>query len=150
MSASYVSQIVHMVWSTSGRREWIDNEWSDRLYGYLGGIARNKESTLLCAGGMPDHVHLLISMPVTLCIAELVNVLKSNSSGWIHKNLPRRRLFRWQTGYGAFSVSKSAEKAVRRYIGQQAIHHRKRSFQDEFRELLVKHEIPFDEDKIWD
>jgi putative transposase len=101
MPSSYICQLVHFVWSTSGRRNWVDNAWQDRLYAYLGGIARNKGATLLCAGGMQDHVHLLASLPSSLSLAEMVNVLKSNSSNWIHENIVGCESFHWQEGYGA-------------------------------------------------
>ena len=147
--SSYVLQLTHFVWSTSERKCWIEPEWQDSLFGYLGGIARNKGAKLLCAGGMPDHVHLLVSMPATHSLADMANFLKANSSGWIHKEIPRRKLFRWQAGYAAFSVSKSLQSKVERYIKSQAEHHRRRSFKDELRGLLVKHEIEFEEKYLW-
>ena len=146
---SYILQLTHFVWSTSERKNWIDAEWQDSLFAYLGGIARNKGGKLLCAGGMPDHVHLLVSMPATRSLADMANYLKSNSSGWIHKELPRTSLFRWQSGYAAFSVSKSLQPRVERYIKTQAEHHRRLSYKDELKGLLIKHEIEFDETKLW-
>ncbi|MGC4004607.1 MAG: IS200/IS605 family transposase [Pirellulales bacterium] len=146
---SYVSNLQHFVWSTFQREPWIDPEWQSRLFEYIGGIVRNRNSTLLCAGGMPDHVHLLISVHPSVPLSELVNVVKSNSSRWIHENISDRSMFRWQEKYGAFSVSKSNEGTIRNYISNQREHHRERSYRQEFLELLVKHEIDFDERYLW-
>jgi REP element-mobilizing transposase RayT len=120
-----------------------------RLFKYIGGILRNHSSSLSAAGGMPDHVHLLVSMARTFSVADVVRLIKSNSSGWFHNEvrLPR---FQWQTGYGAFAVSYSGIDAVKSYLANQAEHHRAQSFQDEFREILRRHELEWDERYVWD
>ena len=105
MSGRHLSLLVHFVWSTAAREPWISNEWQDRLYGYLGGILERKNAKLLCAGGMSDHIHLYTSLPSTLSLADIVNAMKANSSGWIHDTFPNHQAFAWQKGYGAFSVS---------------------------------------------
>ena len=110
---------------------------------------RNKHAKLLEAGGTSDHIHLYTSLPSTVSLAEIVNVIKSNSSRWIHEAFPNRRGFAWQEGYGAFSVGKSSEAKVRRYIQMQKEHHRRRDFKSEFIELLDRHEIQYDERYIW-
>lgn len=99
---------------------------------------------------MPDHVHLLISLGRETSISELVRELKSNSSRWIHETFPNQRNFAWQSGYAAFSVSPSRLEEVRKYIENQAEHHRTRTFQEEFRELLKRHNLAFDERYVWD
>jgi len=146
---SHVCLFVHFVWSTKDRRPLIDDDWSDRLYGYLGGILKNNNARLLVAGGMPDHIHLLASLPSTLSLAKAVNLLKSNSTAWVKGNIPGRDKFAWQEKYGAFSVSKSAEANVTRYIRRQKEHHRRKTFQEEFETLLHRHEIEFDERYVW-
>ncbi len=147
--SSYISLLVHFVWSTKDREPLIRSEWQDRMYGYLGGILEAKRGVLLCAGGVADHVHLLTSLPSTISLADTVNVLKSNSSRWIHETFPNAKSFAWQEKYGAFSVSRSSQSAVEAYIRQQEVHHRARSFQDEFHALLEKHGIHYDEKFIW-
>ena len=124
MAHTYLCIRIHCVWSTYRRHPWIAPEWRDRLYRYLGAVARQKGSVLLCAGGMRDHVHLYLSLPADLSIARLVNALKANSSRWIHETFPRIRQFAWQQGYSAFSVSRSSEARLIAYIGNQEAHHR--------------------------
>jgi REP element-mobilizing transposase RayT len=97
-----------------------------------------------------DHIHLFASLPSTITIADFVGVVKSNSSRWVHRSFPKRRAFAWQEGYGAFSVSKSEEDKVIRYILNQEHHHAKRNFKDEFLEFLHKYKIEYDERYLWD
>lgn len=149
MAGRFVCNLVHFVWSTDHRRDWIAESWEDGLYAYIGGIARNKKATLLQAGGMQDHLHLLVSLPPMISISEMVNALKSNSSRWVHIEIPGMKVFAWQEGYGAFSVSRSNEEAVANYIRLQKSHHRKRDFRTEFLDLLRRHEIDFDAEYIW-
>ncbi len=149
MAGRFVCNLIHLVWSTNGRRSWIAETWEQDLYRYLGGIAKNKGATLMAAGGMPDHLHLLISMPPNVHISELVNALKSNSSRWIHNEITGMKIFRWQEGYGGFSVSRSNEKSVADYISNQKRHHQLRDFKSEFLQLLTRHGIEFDEKFIW-
>jgi len=99
---------------------------------------------------MHDHVHLYASLPSTITIADFVSAVKSNSSRWVHESFPKRKAFAWQEGYGAFSVSKSEEKNVIRYIRNQQRRHSKRSFKDEFLEFLNRYEIEYDERYLWD
>ena len=149
MAGKHISLLVHFVWSTSGREPWITSEWNDELYKYIGGIFRNKNAKLISAGGMSDHIHLYASLPSTISLAEIVNAVKANSSRWIHEEFRKRRGFAWQEGYGAFSVSKSGEEDVVRYIKDQEKHHHRRDFKSEFVELLDRHEIEYDERYIW-
>ena len=116
MAGKYLSLLVHFTWSTAGREPWIATEMREDLYSYIGGIMRNKKAKLLTAGGMFDHIHLYASLPSTISVADFVNVVKSNSSRWIHESYLQLRNFAWQEGYGAFSVSKSEEARVDRYI----------------------------------
>jgi putative transposase len=99
---------------------------------------------------MFDHVHLFASLPSTISLADFVNAVKSNSSRWIHDSFSRLRRLAWQEGYGAFSVSKSEQQRVMRYIGNQEKHHRKRTFKEELITLLDKHEIEYDERYLWE
>jgi putative transposase len=150
MSGKYLSLLVHFTWSTKGRQPWLETDMRDDLYSYIGGIMKHKRAKLIAAGGMYDHVHLCASMPSTITVADFVNAVKANSSRWIHDSYGQLRDFAWQEGYGAFSVSKSEEGKVVRYISNQENHHRKRTFKEELIELLKKHEIPYDSRYIWD
>ena len=116
---------------------------------YIGGIMRNLQAQLLRGNGASDHVHLAALVPVTIHFPEFVSKVKSNSSGWIHKNFHGLKDFGWQDGYSSFTVSPSVLPSVMRYIGNQAKHHKKMSFQDELRQLLKKHGIEFDERYMW-
>ena len=150
MAGKYLSLLVHYVWSTAHREPLISPLWEDRLYGFIGGIVNNKNGKLICAGGIEDHIHLLVSMPSTVNISEMVNAMKANSSRWVHESFDAQKDFAWQKGYGAFSVSKSGEQGVSSYIRNQREHHLNRDFKQEFLSLLKKHEIEYDERYLWD
>lgn len=149
MAGKYISLLVHFTWSTAGREPWISTDWREPLYAQIGGIMRNKNARLLSAGGMYDHIHLYASLPSTLSLADFVNAVKANSSRWVHQTYRNARAFAWQEGYGAFSVSKSTETRVIRYIGNQENHHRKRTFKEEFVTLLERHGIEYNERYLW-
>jgi REP element-mobilizing transposase RayT len=137
------------VFSTKNREPHIKLELQPRLFEYIGGVLRNGSCRLLAAGGMPDHVHLLVSFGREDCVADVVRLIKSNSSAWIHETL-RRPDIRWQEGYGAFSVSHSNLDQVRSYLESQQHHHQTMTFQEEFISLLKRHEIEWDERYLWD
>ena len=150
MPQSLVSLGVHIVFSTKNREPFIDEELGPRLYGYIGGIIRNVGSVLLAAGGIEDHIHLLVSLGRQTSIADLVRDVKSNSTGWVHETFPGRNRFAWQSGYGAFSVSRRVIGQVRDYIAIQKEHHRKESYKEEFVRFLREHGLEYDERYLWD
>jgi putative transposase len=141
MSHSYAQNIVHIVFSTKERRKIIATEFQSRLWDYVGGICKNLGIFVQEIGGMEDHLHLLIQIPASLSLAKAVVGIKANSSRWANEKGHR---FAWQEGYGAFSVSASVAPTVARYIRNQAEHHRKMSFEQEFVALLKKHGVEFD------
>lgn len=149
MPQSFASLHCHIVFSTKNREPWIRGQTQERLFEYIGGIVRNRASRLIAAGGMADHVHLLISLGRTLAVADAVRDIKASSSNWLHEELGLQG-FRWQNGYGAFAVSYSNLSAVKEYLAHQGQHHRGVSFQDEFRELLRRHDLEWDERYVWD
>jgi putative transposase len=149
MAGKHISLLVHFTWSTAGREPWISTDWREPLFAYIGGIMNHKNTKLLGAGGMYDHIHLYASLPSTLSLADFVNAVKANSSRWVHQTFRNASAFAWQKGYGAFSVSKSEEKRVIAYIRNQESHHRKRTFKEEFVTLLERHEIEYDERYLW-
>ena len=144
MSHSYVSNLMHCVFSTKQRVPLIDSELELRLWPYIGGIARENRMRALAVGGTADHLHTLLSLPSTMAIAKAVQLIKGGSSKWIHDTFPSLRKFGWQEGYGAFSVSSSQMDKTIAYIDNQKEHHRKKSFQEEFIQLLEKHGIEYD------
>jgi putative transposase len=149
MPQSFSALHCHVIFSTKHRQPQITGEMQPRLFEYIGGILRSNSSALIAAGGIPDHVHLLISLGRTLAIADAVRLVKTNSSGWVHDELHVPD-FQWQNGYGAFAVSYSNIDSVQSYLANQEQHHRAVSFQDEFREFLKRHNLEWDERYVWD
>jgi len=150
MPQSFGSLHTHLVFSTKGREPWLLPDLTPRLYEYVGGTLRGNKCAILSAGGMPDHVHMLVSMSREMSAADLAKLVKANSSRWIHDTFPRMDYFAWQIGYGAFSVSYSQIGVVKAYLAKQEEHHRKKTFQNEFRAFLRAHELTWDEGYIWD
>lgn len=140
---SYVSSLHHCVFATKDREPCLTPVIRERLWPYLGGIARENEIKALAAGGVADHVHVLISLPATMSVAK-VQLLKGNSSKWIYETFPERRNFAWQEGYGAFSISVSGVEEIRAYIHKQEEHHRTRTYREEVITFLKRHGLPFD------
>jgi len=147
---SYVCSYSHCVFSTKDRRPLITPQLRERLWPFLGGIAREHKMKAVSIGGVQDHVHLLLSLPATMPIAKAMQLIKAGSSKWVHETFPDQSLFAWQTKYGAFSVSVSQVDKLIKYIENQEPHHRKMTFQDEFLTLLKKHNIEYDERYLWD
>ena len=142
---SFVSCLMHCVFATKERRPFIKPELQTRLWPYLGGIARENKMKALMIGGVEDHVHVLLSLPSTLSVAKAVQLIKGNSSKWIHETFPEHQSFEWQEGYGAFSIGVSGIDDTVKYIQNQAEHHRKMSFKEEVAVFLKKHGMEYDE-----
>lgn len=149
MPHSYASILMHCVFSTKERRKLIDAELRQRLWPFIGGVARENKMKALAVGGVEDHVHVLLSLPATIPMAKAVQLIKGGSSKWVHETFPGHRSFAWQEGYGAFSVSVSHVGDTIAYIRNQTEHHRRTSFEEEFRQFLKRHNIEFDEGHIW-
>ena len=147
---SYVSAYFHCVFSTKERERIITSDLEQRLWPFLGGIARQNQMKALEIGGIEDHVHLLLSLPATVSIAKAMQLIKGGSSKWVHESFPEQRRFAWQEKYGAFSVSVSQLETVMNYIKNQREHHRTLSFQEEFLSLLRRHRVQFDERHLWE
>ncbi|MCB9853401.1 MAG: IS200/IS605 family transposase [Phycisphaerales bacterium] len=145
MAHTFSQLLIHVVFATKDRVPLIDLAMEGRLHEYIGGIIRNEKGVLCAAGSMHDHIHLLIRWRTDRSFADLMRNVKASSSVWIHETFPGMATFAWQEGYGAFSVSKSAENDVKAYINNQNEHHRVRSFEEEYLAFLRAHEIPFDE-----
>ena len=149
MPKSYTNLLYHLVFSTRDRRPLITPDRRTRLYEYAGGAIRDEGGISLAIGGIEDHIHLLAKLRPDKALSDLMRTLKANSSGWMHDVFPDAKDFSWQNGYGAFSVSASQVQVVSNYIANQEEHHKKRSFRDEFIDLLRAHKIEFDEKYLW-
>jgi putative transposase len=149
MANSYTNILIHFIFSTKNREKIITEKFQERLHPYMGGIARENNMKALAIGGVEDHVHLLISLPPTLPIAKAIQLIKGGSSKWVHDTFPALKKFKWQQGYGAFSVSVSQVENTIAYILGQREHHRKKTFQDEYIAFLKKHNVEYDQRYIW-
>lgn len=151
MPQSLSKILVHTVFSTKNRQPDLrDKPLREELHRYLGGILSNLNCQPIIVGGVEDHVHLLCSLSRTCHVADMVKEVKRGSTLWIKTKGPELKQFAWQNGYGAFSIGFSQIETVRRYIANQERHHRRVSFQDEFRIFLNRYEIEFDERYVWD
>lgn len=150
MAHTYINLVVHVIYSTKDRHPHIDPDLRSRLSAYLGGVIRDIGGVPLIVNGTADHTHQLMSIAATRSIAEIVRLVKANSSKWVHETFPAKRGFAWQSGYGAFSVSQSNVDAVRQYIADQEEHHRTVTFQEEYLAFLRRHGIAFDERYVWE
>ena len=147
---SYISSYHHCVFSTKERRPMITPALQERLWPFLGGIARQNKMMAIQIGGVEDHVHILLSLPSTISIAKALQLIKGGSSKWVHDTFPEHRLFRWQVKYGAFGVGVSLLERTVQYIKNQEVHHRRMTFQQEFVALLKRHQIAYDERYLWE
>jgi len=150
VAQSLAKVLVHLIFSTKGRRRLVHDDVREELNAYLVGILRNCDSPALRVNSVEDHAHILLSLSRNHAIKTIVEEVKRGSSKWIKTKGPRFRGFYWQNGYGAFSVSPSNVESVIRYIDGQAEHHRTISFQEEFRRFLRKHGMDYDERYVWD
>ncbi len=141
--STYASLHYHIVFSTKNRKRWIDPSWETRLHEYLGGTARGLKAFPQGIGGIEDHVHLLIGLKTTHRIADFMRELKKSASEWVHETMDVKD-FRWQEGYGIFSVSATARDGVKAYIANQRSHHQKRGFREELIELLERADVEYD------
>ncbi len=132
MPHSFTSQLLHCVFRTKERQRIITAELQHRLWPYLGGIARENKMKALAIGGTEDHVHLLLSLPSTLSVAKAMQLIKGGASKWVHDTFPEHDAFAWQEGYGAFSLGIADLSRTIAYIENQAEHHRRRDFKQEF------------------
>ncbi|MFZ5519549.1 MAG: IS200/IS605 family transposase [Candidatus Zhuqueibacterota bacterium] len=149
MAHSYVSILIHYIFSTKHREKNISPEIQDRVWAYMGGIARENNMKALSIGGVEEHAHVLLSLPATISISKGVQLIKGGSSKWIHDTFPTLNEFVWQVGYGAFSVSISHVDETINYIENQREHHRHKTFQEEYLAFLKKHAFEYDENYIW-
>jgi REP-associated tyrosine transposase len=149
MAHTFYSLNVHCIFSTKERVPMLSPEVRERLWPYLGGIAKQNGVKPACIGGVADHVHLLLSLPTTIATAKIIQLIKAGWSAWIHDTFKDLRNFAWQDGCGAFSVSVSHMSETVDYIKNQAEHHRTRTFQEEYLAVLGKHNLQFEDKYLW-
>ena len=149
MANTYTSLYYHVVFSTKNRVPWITQDIENRVWAYIGGIARHHRMTAIQIGGIEDHLHALVLAPPTLAPSQIAQYLKGDSSKWMHEEFPDLPGFAWQEGYGAFTVSKANVEGVIRYIQNQREHHKTKTFQEEYLEFLQMQGIDYDERYLW-
>lgn len=140
---------IQCIFAVKYRAALISYEWKERLLQYITGIVRNHKHKMISINSMPDHLHMLFGMRPDQSLSDLMKFVKGESSEWINKEKFTKSQFRWQEGYGGFSYEKSMIPIVANYIENQELHHKKKSFREEFRELLIEFDIPFDERYIF-
>ena len=151
MGHSYTSSLYHCIFSTKDRHPLLTPDLRNRLFPFMGGIARTNGMRMLEIGGIENHVHFLLSLPAPLAIAKAIQLIKGGSSKWVNDTFPgKRRSFAWQEGYGAFSISVSQVSRTIRYIQNQEEHHKRgKTFEQEFIAFLKRHGIEYDEKHVW-
>ena len=139
MPHSFTDLLTHAIFSTKNREPFIEESVSRELFPYLGGVVKHIGGKALLVNGMADHVHILLRLPANVAVAECMRLAKANSSKWVHEHWPERARFEWQIGYAAFSVSLSQRDAVYRYIRDQQMHHRTKTFVEEIESFARKY-----------
>ena len=150
MANTYTQIYVHLIFAVQGRQNLISEKYRDQLEKYISGIVSNKKSKLLAIYCNPDHTHILIGLHPSFSISEIARDIKSNSSKWINKKKWFLGKFQWQEGFGAFTYSRSQINAVVKYILNQREHHKKKSFREEYIDLLEKFNVKYNEKYLFD
>ncbi len=151
MPQSLSNVLIHLIFSIKNRAAWLqDKSLRTHLHAYMATVLNNNDSPAIIVNGTEDHVHILCVLSRKLSIAKLVEEVKTEPSKWMKKQGEQYHDFHWQSGYGVFSVSQSMRETVRKYVENQEEHHRRQSFQDEFREICLKHGVEIDERYVWD
>lgn len=148
MPSTHLSLHYHLVFSTKNREPWLTGDIRAEVHDYLGGTIRGLNGFSHAVGGIDDHVHLFIGLRATHCLADVMRELKSESSAWIHRKFGLRD-FAWQEGYGAFTVGAGNMETVRAYVLNQEAHHRVKTFQEEYVEMLKRGLVEYDERYLW-
>ena len=150
MPQSLSSILIHLIFSTKNREPFLTPEIDAELYPYMASILKALKSPALIINGTSDHLHTLFSLSRVATVADVVEEVKTESSKWIKRKGIEFRNFHWQSGYGAFSIGQSQISTVKRYIRRQKQHHRRITFQDEYRKFLKAYDVKYDERYVWD
>ncbi len=145
MANTYSQVYIHAVFTVKGRENLITNNWRDDLHKYISGIITGTGAKSLAVGGWKDHVHIFFGLPMTTSIADFMSIVKANSSKWINEQGFVKEKFQWQSGYGAFSYSKSQRNNVINYIMNQEEHHKTKTFNEEYKKMLEDFEVEYDD-----
>lgn len=149
MANTYTNLFVHIVFSVKERRKLLDKKLREELYLYISGVAKAKDFQIPFMNGTDDHIHILALLKPNISVVQAVQFIKSNSSKWIHEKYPQLKIFSWQEGYGAFSVSTSQIEKTKRYILNQEEHHKKMDFTEEYKKLMEINNIKFEEQYLF-
>ena len=141
---------IHMIFSTKNRLPYLRDSINDPLHRYMATVLKNCGYSPTLVNSVPDHVHILFDLGRTVSISDAAEEVKKSSSKWIKTQGNEFTGFAWQGGYGADGVSESNVAAVRKYIADQETHHRKTTFQEEYRAFLDRHRVAYDERYVWD
>jgi len=147
---TFTNLLIHVIFSTKNGELWIHQDIEHRIWSYLGGIARENDIKALPIGGIENHLHLLLGVPPSLALSKALQLIKGGSSGWIKETFPAMLGFGWQDGYAAFSVSKSQIAEIEDYIRKQREHHQSKTFEEDYRAFLDRHEIDYKEEYLFD
>ncbi|MEZ0483529.1 IS200/IS605 family transposase [Fibrella aquatica] len=150
MANTYTQLEIQLVFAVKGRESLIQKIWRDDLYRYITGVIQSNQHKVLQINGMPDHIHIFTGYNPTQLIPKLVEEIKTSSNRYVKENRLSRFPFSWQAGYGAFSYGRSQRQDVIRYIENQELHHKKRTFQEEYLLLLQKFEVAYDDKYLFD
>jgi REP element-mobilizing transposase RayT len=150
MANTYTQCYFHLVFAVKNRNALIKKEWKDEMEKYITGIVQNHHHKMLAIGSMPDHIHILIGYNVNQLIPDLVEEIKTSTNSWIKERRLSKFKFEWQKGYGAFTHSRSQIDFVVKYVLSQEENHKKQSFRDEYLEMLVKNEVSFNHEYLFD
>jgi putative transposase len=150
MAGTYSQIYIQIIFAVKNRQSLIHGDWEEELYKYITGIVTNKGQKLLAINGIPDHIHILIGMKPTCCLSDLVREIKKASNEFVREKRFTNYKFQWQEGFGAFSYSHSSLDNVIRYIQNQKEHHRKKTFQEEYKEFLELFQIEFKDEYLFE
>ena len=150
MANTYSQSYFHLIFSPKNRQALIQKSWKNELEKYITGIVQNNKHKLLAIGSMPDHIHIFIGYNLNHRICDLVEEIKTSSNKWIKDNRLSTFKFEWQRGYGAFTHSHSQINTIIKYILNQEQHHKKKTFKEEYLEILRKNDIKYNDDYLFD
>lgn len=150
MGQTYTTILLHIIFSTKNRRPTVTPDIRERLHAYMSAVINNDFGYTLRINGPADHVHMLVDARASGSVSDMMRNVKAGSSSWVHETFPSMPAFAWQSGYGAFSMGASQKSRVIEYIDGQEEHHRVKTFQEEFVDVLNRYEIEYDPRYIWD
>lgn len=149
MAGTFTKIYYHLVFSTKDRTPLLVKDQKTDVYKYICGIIKSEGGFVYAIGGTGDHIHILCALTPKKSLSEMLQRIKGHSSKWINLQFGNNQKFKWQSGYGVFTVSHSQVEAVKEYVQNQETHHKKMTFKEEFELLLKKHEVEFKEEFIW-